>query len=156
MCHQQLEIGCGCSVCKSKNLRRAWAIPPNSVTAGPNNAFVSSVVINHQISIPLPEEVTGMNTPAGSLGNRRPEWAIPHPTRHCNTPISRPAWFYHFPVSSCLTGVSSAWMTCRSPNFSRNRSTNHAHYAFWLLLKHAGDKPPPALGHDFNKPTDLR
>jgi hypothetical protein len=29
-------------------------------------------------------------------------------------------------------------------------------YAFWLLLKHAGDKPPPALGHDFNKPTDLR
>ncbi len=29
-------------------------------------------------------------------------------------------------------------------------------YAFWLLLGHVGDKPPPALSHDFDKPTDLR
>lgn len=29
-------------------------------------------------------------------------------------------------------------------------------HAFWLLLRHAGDKPAPAFGHDFKKPTDIK
>ncbi len=28
-------------------------------------------------------------------------------------------------------------------------------YAFWLLLRHIGHKPSPAVVHDFDKPTDL-